>query len=138
MTSPPPPGNAWSFRSLINSTKTLAMTVSGNRSAEGPAPLADIFPRTDPAVDGDECSHDCQSCTVRYPKNFKMEESDDLYGFVKAWETHLLVATGKTDWVRDVEHERKSVMEAFGKASGPKNGVGVPLYPPPLHLSTFI
>lgn len=35
----------------------------------------------------------------------------------------MLVATGKTDWVRDVEDEKGSVMEAFGKSvAKPSNG----------------
>ena len=34
-----------------------------------------------------------------------------------------MVATGKTDWVRDVADEKGSVMQAVGKSSGPTNGV---------------
>ncbi|TPX10174.1 uncharacterized protein E0L32_001371 [Thyridium curvatum] len=86
------------------------------------ATVADIFPRTVPEVDGDDCSHDCESCTVKYPRGFKVEESDVLYGHVKGWETHVLVATGKSDWVRDVEDEKGSVMQAVGKAEKPSNG----------------
>lgn len=47
------------------------------------------------------------------------------------WDTHLVVATGKTDWVRDVADEVGSVMEAVGKleeAKKPSNGVRVPLF----------
>ena len=84
-----------------------------------------LFPAVDPAVDGDDCLHDCDSCSVRLPAKFKIDETEKLYGHVKGWATHLLVATGKTDWVRDVEDEKGSVMEAIGKAHGePANGVG--------------
>ena len=38
-----------------------------------------------------------------------------MYGAIKGWSRHLIVATGKTDWVRDVEDEKDSVMEAVGK-----------------------
>lgn len=90
-----------------------------------PAPLTSLFPKTDPAVDGEECTHDCQSCSIRYPRKFDINTDDELYGLVKAWETHLLVATGKADWVRDVEDEKGSVMEAMGSAKGPTNGVSL-------------
>ena len=31
-----------------------------------------------------------------------IDEEEELYGHVKGWSTHLIVATGKSDWVRDV------------------------------------
>lgn len=74
-----------------------------------------LFPQTDPNVDGDECLHDCSTCTVHLPAKFSIDESDKLYGHVKGWDTHLIVGTGKTDWVRDVTDEKDTVMEAVGK-----------------------
>lgn len=74
-----------------------------------------LFPRTNPDVDGDDCLHDCATCTVKFPRKFAIDEEDKLYGEIKGWSRHLLVATGKTDWVRDVEDESGSVMEAVGK-----------------------
>ena len=88
------------------------------------APEGQLFPKVDPAVDGEDCDHDCASCTIRYPAKFSIDEKEELYGHVKGWATHLLVATGKTDWVRDVEDEKGSVMEAVGRAEKPRNGVG--------------
>jgi len=77
----------------------------------------------DPAVDGEDCEHDCESCTIKLPPKFSIDEDEKLYGFVKGWATHMLVATGKTDWVRDVEDEKGSVMEAVGKSGvKPSNG----------------
>ena len=88
------------------------------------APEGTLFPKVDPAVDGDDCDHDCDSCTIRYPAKFSIDEDSKLYGQVKGWATHLLVATGKTDWVRDVEDEKGSVMQAIGGcAIKPGNGV---------------
>ncbi|KAK5119679.1 hypothetical protein LTR85_007254 [Meristemomyces frigidus] len=81
-----------------------------------------LFPRTKPEVDGDECLHDCQSCTIHYPKKFSIDEEDKLYGEIKGWSRHVIVATGKTDWVRDVEEEKGSVMEAVGKHGGEVEG----------------
>ncbi|KAI0011533.1 Sucrase/ferredoxin-like-domain-containing protein [Xylariaceae sp. FL0662B] len=88
---------------------------SGSRRAQ-------LFPQTTPDVDGDACTRDCDSCTVKYPRHFKVEESHMLYGRVKPWSTHVLVATNKSDWSRHVEDERGSVMEAFDRASKPSNG----------------
>ncbi|KFH41241.1 Actin patches distal protein-like protein [Hapsidospora chrysogenum ATCC 11550] len=95
----------------------------GNGNGAGhPAPMGELFAKTDPATDGEECLHDCETCAVRYPRGFKIEEEDALYGEVKAWSTHLIVGTGKADWVRDVADEKGSVMEAVDKAGPPSNG----------------
>jgi hypothetical protein len=106
------------FRALVNSAKKLAIGDSGSK-----ADADTLFPAVDKAADGDDCDHDCASCSVRYPKGFKIDEDDALYGFVKGWSTHVLVATGKTDWVRDVADEKGSVMQAIGNTKGPSNGV---------------
>ncbi|PYH73577.1 uncharacterized protein BO88DRAFT_440794 [Aspergillus vadensis CBS 113365] len=82
-----------------------------------------LFPKTDPAVDGEECLHDCASCTVKYPAKFDVDQEDTMYGNINGWSTHVLVATGKTDWVRDVADEEGSVMEAIEKGGlVPSNG----------------
>lgn len=86
------------------------------------APEGQLFPKVDPAVDGEGCDHDCATCEIRLPKGFKIDEEDKLYGHVKGWATHMIVATGKTDWVRDVTDEKGSVMEAV-KDVEPANGV---------------
>lgn len=95
----------------------------GGNGPSVPPAATTLFPKTDPDKDGEECLRDCESCTLRYPRSFKIDEQDVLYGHVKAWATHLLVATAKGDWVRDVEDEKGSVMEAIDKADKPKNGV---------------
>lgn len=83
-----------------------------------------LFPKVDPTVDGEDCDHDCASCTVRFPAKFNVDLEDKLYGHVGEWATHLLVATGKTDWVRDVADEEGSVMEAIERGGvKPSNGV---------------
>lgn len=96
------------------------------RAADG-----QLFVKTDPKVDGDDCLHDCQTCTIHYPRKFSIDEGEKLYGFVKGWSTHLVVATGKTDWVRDVEDEKGSIMEAV-RESGiePSNGVRLDPFSP--------
>lgn len=83
----------------------------------------DLFPTTDPTTDGDDCLHDCATCTIKYPRKFEIDETEELYGHVKGWQTHLVVATGKTDWVRDVADEKGSIMEAVDRGSvKPSNG----------------
>lgn len=84
----------------------------GFRTAKG---IDALFPRTKPEIDGEDCSHDCESCTVRLPKGFKIDEEDKLFGEIKGWSRHVIVATGKTDWVRDVADEKGSVMEAIDR-----------------------
>ena len=89
------------------------------------APESELFPKTDPSIDGEECLHDCDSCTIKYPRKWAIDEDLKLYGGIDAWSTHLIVATGKTDWVRDVADEKGSVMEAVEASSvQPSNGVG--------------
>ncbi|PQE23687.1 hypothetical protein CJF32_00009136 [Rutstroemia sp. NJR-2017a WRK4] len=116
---------ASTFKSLLNSAKQSisgqSTPIPGTPSEN--TPLDKIFPKVDPAVDGDDCDHDCESCHVQYPKGFKIDEDDKLYGHVKGWSTHILVATGKADWVRDVADEKGSVMEAIDhSAVKPSNG----------------
>jgi hypothetical protein len=74
-----------------------------------------LFQRTKAEIDGDDCLHDCESCTVSLPRKWAIDEDDKLYGHIQGWSRHLLVATGKSDWVRDVADEKDSVMEAMGK-----------------------
>ncbi|MCJ1230344.1 hypothetical protein MMC12_007017, partial [Toensbergia leucococca] len=87
------------------------------------APEGKLFPSVDPAIDGEDCLQDCASCTIHLPAKWEIDEDEKLYGQVKGWGTHMLVATGKTDWVRDVEDEKGTVMEAM-KDCGvkPSNG----------------
>ncbi|KAI0169052.1 actin patches distal protein [Hypoxylon sp. FL1284] len=100
----------------------LSLFGGARRALTGSAKASDLFRHTTPEVDGDDCAHDCSSCTVKYPRSFKVEQTHPLYGNLKPFSTHVLVATSKSDWLRDVEDERGSVMEAFGKAGKPSNG----------------
>ncbi|CAM1502290.1 Fc.00g042740.m01.CDS01 [Cosmosporella sp. VM-42] len=105
------------------SLKSFAGSLFGGGAGRGTVPPAtELFAKTDAATDGEECLHDCDSCTVRYPRHFKVEMEDVLYGQIKGWSTHAIVGTGKMDWVRDVADEKGSVMEAIDKADSPTNG----------------
>ena len=113
---------ATGFKALLGGARRLALGDDGG-SDRPPAKMDELFVRTDPAVDGDGCLHDCDGCSAQFPRGFKIDEADLLYGYVRGWSTHVLVATGKSDWVRDVTHEKGSVMQAIGNAHSPSNGV---------------
>ncbi|KAK6438631.1 hypothetical protein LTR95_005169 [Oleoguttula sp. CCFEE 5521] len=102
-----------------SSSDLTSLRSDGLLTAKTPAGL---FPTTTAEVDGEDCLHDCESCTIHLPRKWEIDEDDKLYGNIKGWQRHLLVATGKTDWVRDVEDEKGSVMEAVGKAAGSVGG----------------
>lgn len=86
-----------------------------------------IFPTVDPSVDGPDCSHDCADCTVKWPSSrMKIDTDKQIYGGLKPFATHVLVATGKTDWASKAEREQGSLMEAF-KLSSVKSNKGVGL-----------
>lgn len=83
-----------------------------------------LFSKVRPEIDGEDCDRDCASCTIRYPAKFVVDLEDKLYGNVAGWATHVLIATGKTDWVRDIADEEGSVMEAVERSGvKPANGV---------------
>jgi hypothetical protein len=112
------------YYKLTPSSSSAAVPTLKNPGEFVKAPNAeDLFPATDPTTDGDDCLHDCASCTTKYPRKFTIDETEELYGHVKGWSTHLIVATGKTDWVRDVADEEGSIMEAVDKGGvKPSNG----------------
>jgi hypothetical protein len=114
----------------LASSKTDITTdaVGDNENAKGGFQTISVsdklFRKPDPVVDGEDCLHDCATCTVKYPAKFDVDFQDELYGQVNGWATHMLVATGKSDWVRDVADEQGSVMEAIEKGGvEPSNGV---------------
>ena len=113
--------------SLANALRTakslLSSRSASSDSAVKTAAEGSLFPKVDPQIDGEDCDHDCSSCDIRYPRSFKIEEDDHLYGKVNGWATHVLVATGKSDWVKHVEDEKGSLMEAIAKCDDPTNGV---------------
>lgn len=99
-----------------------------NDDQSATAPDGQLFPQVDPATDGDDCFEDCTTCTIHLPPKWTIDEDEKLYGHVKGWATHMVVATGKTDWVRDVEDEKGSVMEAVRECGvKPSNGVCTPV-----------
>ncbi|CAI7577126.1 unnamed protein product [Penicillium glandicola] len=81
-----------------------------------------LFQKVDPKEDGPECLKDCANCTVQFPSKVKIEMSRPLYGQVKEFHAHVLVATGQSDWKeKDVGKVSGSLMEAFDEAK-PEHG----------------
>jgi (2Fe-2S) ferredoxin len=90
----------------------------------------------------DACNHDCSACPSTsesgYGRQFDrigVAHGGDLWGLVKAYSTHVIVATGKSDWIRDVEDIPGSLMQALRKrAKEAKNGrmmISASNLPPP-------
>ncbi|KAH0612408.1 uncharacterized protein H6S33_010460 [Morchella sextelata] len=77
--------------------------------------------KTDAAAE--ECDHDCAACpqvapdgTSGYGKAFDkigVDHDEELWGGVKKYSRHVIVATGETDWIRDVDEIPGSVMRAL-------------------------
>lgn len=127
-------------RPAVNATKNMSLSsvlqkgkafLTPRTSTDSiPKSAGFIFPHVDPAIDGEDCDHDCATCEIEYPKGFKIDEGEQLYGHVNGFATHMLVATGKTDWVKDVSDEKGTVMEAVRDCKvEPSNGVCAPISP---------
>jgi Sucrase/ferredoxin-like len=107
-----------SSTNLSKSSSVQPSPSSNSSSTSSSSPY--IFP----TVEDPSCILDCSTCTTHYPPKFSIDESDALYGHINGWSTHLLIATGKSDWVRDVADEKGSVMEGIGKLGLEKRGEG--------------
>jgi hypothetical protein len=103
-------------RSQIPTTMLRALLSFGQRNTEY------IFPTVDPTKDGPDCKQDCADCTVEFPSKVKIESLTPLYGHIKRFDTHVLVATGKSDWVERATQEKGSLMEALDSVK-PRQGV---------------
>ncbi|KAJ5668171.1 uncharacterized protein N7477_006741 [Penicillium maclennaniae] len=65
-----------------------------------------LFPKVEPVQDGPDCLKDCADCTTHFPDKVKIETSRPLYGQIKEFHSHVLVATGRSDWKEKVEQEK--------------------------------
>lgn len=79
-----------------------------------------LFPKVNSTEDGPDCTKDCADCTTQFPSKVKVENSRALYGQIKEFHSHVLVATGQSDWKEKVENESGSLMEAFDSAKSEK------------------
>ncbi|KAJ5692466.1 hypothetical protein N7462_001889 [Penicillium macrosclerotiorum] len=130
-------GRPWFLRFSVLQIAFAAMLrslLSLGRSAESNY----VFPTVDPARDGPDCLKDCADCTTKFPSRVKVENIRPLYGHIKEFHSHVLVATGRSDWKEKVGQEKGSLMEAFEDAES-KQGrmmVSASNIQPPNHEST--
>jgi hypothetical protein len=60
-----------------------------------------------------DCSHDCVSCTTKFPSSVKFDDGEgDIYNSAKPTACHLIVPTGKADWPHDATSVPKTVENA--------------------------
>lgn len=64
---------------------------------------------------------DCDSCSERYPSSLSIDTSSPLWGSAKPWRSHILCATGKTDWVHSVTDEFGTLANALDASSSTWN-----------------
>lgn len=119
-----------SFRP-INSLQIMLRSLLPFRKADNDY----IFPTVDPQEDGPDCQSDCANCTVRFPSKIKIDTTTPLYGHLKPFDAHIVIATGKTDWARKIAEEKGSLAEAFD-ASSPEANQGVRMSSSPFPSGT--
>ncbi|CAL5866257.1 uncharacterized protein PFLUO_LOCUS464 [Penicillium psychrofluorescens] len=76
-----------------------------------------LFPTVDTESDGADCLRGCADCTIQFPSKVKVETSRPLYGHIKEFHAHIVVATGRSDWKEKVEQEKGTLMEALDQPS---------------------
>ncbi|QSS60955.1 sucrase/ferredoxin domain-containing protein [Histoplasma capsulatum] len=99
------------FRSLLSFASQNPFASASESSSVDKT--TSLFPTVDPEVDGPDCDKDCADCTTKFPSRFNINSDRELYGSIKTYTKHVIVATGKTDWEQRVENERGSLMEGF-------------------------
>lgn len=107
-------------------TTLLTPRRSSSSSPDAATTKETLFPVVTKEDDGDDCDRDCDACPG-YPRSFEkigIDTDDKLWGSIKKYSTHVIVATGETDWIRDVDQIDGSVMQKLSKLSGSvQNGV---------------
>lgn len=58
-----------------------------------------------------DCSHDCVSCTTKFPSSVKIEDID-MYNSAKPTACHFVVPTGKSDWIHEATSTPNTVENA--------------------------
>ncbi|EED15332.1 conserved hypothetical protein [Talaromyces stipitatus ATCC 10500] len=91
--------------------KSLLSSITGGTNKDY------IFPAVNTQEDGPDCLKDCSDCTVHLPDKFHIDSERKIYGKVKPFTTHVLVGTGKSDWVSKPEGERGSLVHALCEVS---------------------
>jgi hypothetical protein len=90
----------FAFRSFLGRVRDVIPVGNGDDGFKTARSDTQLFPKTTPEVDGEQCLRDCEGCVSKLPSKFHIDESKHLYGHLKPFQRHLIVATGKSDWVR--------------------------------------
>lgn len=73
-----------------------------------------------------EACNACEACpSLEYPRSFQKIGIDDttpLWNGPSGWDVHMVVATGVTDWIRDVEEIDGSLMQSLSKVGDKEKG----------------
>ncbi|KAI9810364.1 MAG: hypothetical protein M1826_003640 [Phylliscum demangeonii] len=111
---PPPPSTSTTPSSSTATTTTPSDTPADSSDPAAPAVKPIFFPGVDDD-DAEACEANCGDCSVHFPGSFagSIDEEDALYGKVDGWATHVLVATGRTNWKHVVAEEEGSLMQAL-------------------------
>lgn len=73
-----------------------------DHSAERDREISEVVPIS-------ECSHECESCTTKYPSSVKIDTSEDIYNSAKQTACHFIVPTGQSDWQHDATSTPHSI-----------------------------
>lgn len=76
-----------------------------------------------PVVPEDGCDLECSTCTSKFSSSLKLDRDTPLWGSVKPWRKHILIATGKSDWAHGLGDEAGSLTTVLADWS-PKADVG--------------
>jgi len=92
-----------------------------------PEAASHLFP-----VAADECFA-CDHPCAEYPEAIAaaIDQTSVMYGTLKKYDEHILIATGKTDWNRDIESVSGTLAEAFAKEGIPGLKISNSNLPPP-------
>lgn len=97
------------FTGISDRVKQWIRVPGGEAQPAGPPDVAHLFPTLP------NCERDCSGCSARYPSTFKINEEDELYGKVAPWSQHVLVATGKSDWIFNPADAPGSVIQIISQ-----------------------
>ncbi|KAI5837454.1 Sucrase/ferredoxin-like-domain-containing protein [Morchella snyderi] len=133
------------FSATATKVDTTAGDAAGGVTKDTLFPLVTCEHDKKDAAEAEECDHDCAACpqvapdgTSGYGRAFDkigVDHDEELWGGVKKYSRHVIVATGEMDWIRDVEEIPGSVMEALKERveKGARLMVSASNMPPPNH-----
>ncbi|ODV90148.1 hypothetical protein CANCADRAFT_12865, partial [Tortispora caseinolytica NRRL Y-17796] len=65
------------------------------------------------------CSITCEECEGKYPRLKGIDPISSLAGSAKSYDEHILIGTGKGDWIRNIDEEPGSIAHAISNWKHP-------------------